>query len=605
MQRAAVVIGVRKTGSLQPLQAVSSCVEWVKQWAEDQRFSRIEVITDEQQPVTATTIKNTIKSIIDAGTFEQLIVYFAGHGVNIRYGEYWLLSGAPEDTQEAVNVEGSVVLARQCGLPHVVLISDACRTAAEGIQAQYVTGSEIFPNTGPGGEERCVDLFFASTLGKPALEVRDPADAARAYRAVYTDTLVEALRGTSEPPLERTTPVKGYVRPWPLKRYLRDAVTRRLIALGVNPTITQTPDARITSDETAWLAELPLVPSRPISADIPRFDFVEDAGAERGGESFGFDASDEAIPNIDAEMVDESVVAETTVPVSAAAAAQQMLREGLEGRAPRAVDANVQDKDLLDAGLARTSRVFGPDHFETQCGIKSDGKDIRFAWSRIANLAQLSPDLVRVESPASPATNVLLELADGSGTVLPVIPDFLTTLTFDEDGELENVSYEPSANTWRWGEFQFRADTLRRLRAIIATSARLGVFHLEGEDAAKLAREIQQSKTVDPGMAIYAAYAYHDQQERQHLNEMLDYLRIDIGVTFYDLALLTRRLDSVGPVFPPYPMLAQGWSLLNAFGARLPSSLEGMQRHVVPSLWTTFDPAGVDQLRYAMNQGDL
>ena len=66
--------------------------------------------------------------------------------MNVRYNEYWLLSGAPDDPQEAVKVASSVALARYCGIPHVVLVSDACRTAAESIQAQNVEGSSIFPN---------------------------------------------------------------------------------------------------------------------------------------------------------------------------------------------------------------------------------------------------------------------------------------------------------------------------------------------------------------------------------------------------------------------------------------------------------------------------
>jgi hypothetical protein len=124
--------------------------------------------------VIARDIKQAIKAIIEPGNIEQLLIYFAGHGVNLGYSEYWLLSEAPDDTQEAVNVRGSEILARYAGIPHVVFISDACRTAAQGIQAQGVTGSEIFPNQGAGDVSQAVDQFFACTLGNPAAEVRDP-----------------------------------------------------------------------------------------------------------------------------------------------------------------------------------------------------------------------------------------------------------------------------------------------------------------------------------------------------------------------------------------------------------------------------------------------
>jgi hypothetical protein len=38
---------------------------------------------------------------VDLTTVEQLVVYFAGHGVNLSLTEYWLLSGVPEDSNAA------------------------------------------------------------------------------------------------------------------------------------------------------------------------------------------------------------------------------------------------------------------------------------------------------------------------------------------------------------------------------------------------------------------------------------------------------------------------------------------------------------------------
>jgi hypothetical protein len=170
MQRAAVIIGVNKSGNLPVLQAAVASAREVEQWAVQQKFSDVTVITDEAAPVTLQRIKDAVKAVVDKGTVDQLLVYFSGHGVNIRYGEYWLLTDAPLDSQAAVNVDGSVTLARQAGIPHVVMVSDACRTAADGTQAQGVTG-EIFPNKPIIGPERAVDLFFATMLGAPALEL--------------------------------------------------------------------------------------------------------------------------------------------------------------------------------------------------------------------------------------------------------------------------------------------------------------------------------------------------------------------------------------------------------------------------------------------------
>ena len=142
--------------------------------------------------------------------------------MNIGGAEYWLLSDAPTWADEAVNVDLSERFARRCGVPHIVMISDCCRTAAAADTTyQSISGTPVFPNRPPGPPERPVDRFYACALGSPALEVR-PAGAEE-FTAVYTATLTEALGGEPDSLLERTDdaglPV-GLVRPWPLKEHL-------------------------------------------------------------------------------------------------------------------------------------------------------------------------------------------------------------------------------------------------------------------------------------------------------------------------------------------------------------------------------------------------
>src|SRR5688572_29201806 len=206
LQRAAVLIGVKQTGGLPTLQAVEQGLELFKAWLEKQPGitdadgnPRVTVLSDASgSAVTADAVQTAIQKYIDDGTIEQLFVYFAGHGANKSYNEYWLLSGAPRNANEAVNVAGSIPLASQCGIPHVVLISDACRTAAASIQAQSVQGSVIFPNDVPSPTPGFVDVFYATLVGKASLEVADSTDAAAKYVAVYTTSLVEGLQGKAE-----------------------------------------------------------------------------------------------------------------------------------------------------------------------------------------------------------------------------------------------------------------------------------------------------------------------------------------------------------------------------------------------------------------------
>jgi hypothetical protein len=589
MERAAVLVGVRKTGGLRELKAATQGARAMASWARSQGVQHVELLTDEAGPVEVRQIQQVIRQIVDLGTVEQLLLYFAGHGVNIGYGERWLLSGAPDYTQEAVNVKGSEELARWCGIPHVIFISDACRTAAEGIRAQSVTGSEVFPNIGASEVEQAVDLFFACTLGRPALEVRDPDAAASAFKAVYTEVLLDDLGGRNERLLERVEEggkVFGVVRPRPLKLDLQAEVGRRLAAANVQPGISQMPDARITSDGAAWLSRVALQTVQQPAPPDPRM------GAVRRDRAL-------TAPGPRRRGVDFSV---TETPQERW---HSLFREVLGGGRP------LPRVGGLERSLDEAAIPFGPMHFETDCGFKVRGAQLAEAFSRSAHTELLGAEgeILRIDQVAGPAANVLLTFRNGTGTVLPAIPDFISALSF-EDGELVNVSYEPSDRSWRWSSYQDRHGELALLRTVIASSARLGVFRLEGDDALALARRMQLLKGSDPTMALYAGYAYHDLGQRGRIAEMQFYMKGELHLRLFDIALLSRSLygrtiGTLPDVFPFVPMLSQGWALLAAHKIAFPPSLAGLERHLVPSLWTLFDPQGVAMLRAALDSQEV
>jgi hypothetical protein len=579
MERAAVFIGVKKAGDLPELQAVTSGVQQMANWASSQGIpgNRIKVLTDESGEVRAQQISDAIEEIVSLTTVEQLIVYFSGHGVN-KGGEYWLLSRAPGNGNEAVNVEGSVQLARYCGIGHVVLISDACRTAAEGIQAQYVTGCNIFPNETGSGLEQPVDVFFACARGKPALEVKDPATATAQFSGIYTEILAECLNGKYAEVLDyedQGGAQAGLVRPRKLKYYLRDSVSQRLKQkLGRMPTVNQTPDARIVSEDT-WLSRI--------------------SGLTRA-----------AMPLIRVSR---------SIPVNSFTISETLISHALEGdsqgwqRALNIAGSLSEVSSLRDA-VATYTTAFGPTRFESGCGFKLRGGNVVRTFCREATVEILDNDgsIIRVDNISQPRVAVLLELRNGTGVLIPAIPDFIAELTF-EDGELVNVSYEPSDNSRRWGEYANRQDELRALRASIAASVGLGVFRLSGDDALKLAQSMQFAKGIDPSMALYAAYAYHDLQRRDLIKTMQSYLRADLGWAFFDISLLSGDLSEAVPgqdrVLPPFPMLSQGWPLLSAFRVKLPGSLQQLQQHLLPTLWTMFDQGGVAILANVINSGEI
>ena len=96
MDRAAVLIGVNRTGGLPVLQDAANSARRMERWAKAQGIEQVKVFTDEgDATVDASEIKQAIKNIADVGTVEQVIVFFAGHGINVNRGERWLLRDAP------------------------------------------------------------------------------------------------------------------------------------------------------------------------------------------------------------------------------------------------------------------------------------------------------------------------------------------------------------------------------------------------------------------------------------------------------------------------------------------------------------------------------
>ncbi|GEL48778.1 hypothetical protein CHO01_38940 [Cellulomonas hominis] len=268
-----VLVGVARTGGRFPeLRAVPGAVAAVRDWALAQGVPADLLLTytdADGGAVDAGAVLAGVRGLLDRGDVEQLVLYFSGHGINTGSSEFWLLPGAPEDGGQAVNVSLTAWYAERLPVRHVVLVSDACRTAATSTQELAIQGTAVVPNLPPRGPAAAVDVFYACALGDPAYELTDPAAAGEAYRAVFTSALVAALRG-DHPALvggeDGAASGAGLVRPWPLKRALPGLVAAELTAAGAPLAVAQTPDARLSSDpDVAWLSRL--VPWPPAGTD--------------------------------------------------------------------------------------------------------------------------------------------------------------------------------------------------------------------------------------------------------------------------------------------------------------------------------------------------
>src|SRR5215469_13700896 len=78
--RAAVVIGINKTGNLPVLSAAASGAREVARWLQGEGFEVNQFIDDDGKPIELAPIFKAVKDLVDRGTLEQLVVYFSGHG---------------------------------------------------------------------------------------------------------------------------------------------------------------------------------------------------------------------------------------------------------------------------------------------------------------------------------------------------------------------------------------------------------------------------------------------------------------------------------------------------------------------------------------------
>ncbi len=362
------------------------------------------------------------------------------------------------------------------------------------------------------------------------------------------------------------------VKPWSLRWYLDKAVPKRLLDLLGDTTLQrQIPDARITSPPHAWLAKKELPANHRnkfiIAANSRHLLHEREADVAFSLDSIAYACSSEH---------DEVSHIENTV-----------------------------------SALKVETFPFEGVHFETKCGFKVQGGDLIECYHPSAECYLDGPDSAVIQ-PRRPVS-VLLRFANGTGTILPDIPEFITGLTFKE-GNLVDVVYEPTGTSARWRDYQPNRDYHQKLRGKLAEETRSGIFDTIGSDADALAEFMQPIKSMEPTLAIYAAYAYYNLQSTAWIRKMEDYLADDLRLRIFDIALLGGTLHEQGrpdggrwndTVCLSTPLLSQGWALFSAKKVQLPTTLRNLPSTLTDSLWSMFAPEGVEMLRTALKKGEI
>jgi aspartate 1-decarboxylase len=598
--RAAVVIGVDRPEDLPPLRAAVSGAKQVGGWLKSEGIS-VELIIDDQGPVKVEDIFDAVDKYVSLPTLQQLIVYFAGHGSYVGTGDYWLLSHALHNSNQAISLSQCPQYARQCGIPNVVIISDACRSTSTSLKIQSLSGYNIFPTINNRNVNTYLDMFYAVRPGAPAYEVKDVKDTAGTWNGIYTKCLLEAYVNPGGSMTDEVDGVK-VVTNKKLEAYLLSTVPKRAQIFDKN----EYPDSSVTS--SAYIGHAVEQVTPPI---IKCYTQITKKGPVQ---VCSYTSSLTSRPNISDVPLTINNLAEFEL---------NHLGVGLN-LSPNVQPATISPSELekidKEVGFGASRNLLlnarGPNVFPTRTGINVFGTRLRAVVSGSMETHRLvegngssEPTVVQINNRGKRQESIALQFEHGSGTVIAGLEGYVATVVADND-KVVSVSYEQAKE----GPLAITPpnEHVAQLRAVVATAAKFGVFRIDGppgvreSNAAKLADTIRIEKSFDPTLGIYAAYAYATAGLVEEIRSVYSILKEE-GIELFDVALLADRVlipltadITTRPIAPFCPMLNQGWQFLAVKNVTLSPRLAEAQTHILPSLWTTFDGEGMSIIKSAV-----
>jgi hypothetical protein len=253
MNKAAIVIGVNKTGGLTPLQSAAAEAERVARWLRAEGFE-VKTLTDAKRPVTSAAVVSAFEKVVTLPPrLHQLVVYFSGHGYWQSRSDIWLLSGAPTQPAEAINLRTAMDLARYSGIPNVVFVSDACRSVPNVRNGAYVDGVGALPNYGDIATESKVDSIKATSEARPAYE----GAVGGVSRSVLTAALLAAFEEPEDHMVRQVVHNGQPVEVVPNRR-LESYLQRKVDSLlaGIDPDAAQQVVVNVPSNDDTYIARV-------------------------------------------------------------------------------------------------------------------------------------------------------------------------------------------------------------------------------------------------------------------------------------------------------------------------------------------------------------
>jgi len=500
----------------------------------------------------------------------MLVVYFSGHGEYHTRADHWLFSGAPIDTDDAINLEGAMDLAKYSGIPNVVFISDACRSLPQTRSGALMKGIDAFPSYEVPTASK-IDYFKATSASLPAfegvVEGRPQGFLTYALKSAY-----------NSPPDEIVSEIK------------EDGVTVKVVPNRKLEQFLQATINNIISTKSG-------VSFQRIEVNVPSADDVY-------------------ISRVIGPPISIAATPQSLPPTSYGYATPSTLRkrEFRTNAKTQVVDNQFQYETMFNARLPDLAT----EHFESQCGLSIHGAQVVRAVctsgttnARIELLTEgngaADAAVLRLWN-VEPAVTVVVEFANGKCCILPALAGYIGHALYEDDG-LANVSFVPSSNHWRYRMYEMHKEKIDQMRAKVSVAVIQNAFKVSSElEASVLANEIRTDKAIDPTLGLYAAHAFSQAGNDNLVMEVLSYMSDDLHVDLFDVQLLaSRSLLTVADRYtvPFCPILTQTWNLLRPRGITLPPVLTQAMPYLCDSLWTTFQPNVSQNLIHSIETGEL
>jgi hypothetical protein len=555
MKRAALLIGLDNASQFPPLKAAVSGAKAMRNWLEPEGYTTT-LLTDEAGSVSAADVKSVLRSIIQDGDTEKLVVYFAGHGLLNGFSELWMLSNAMQDVDEVIDISKNVEAARTCGVKSVVFISDACRLLPSSVSQSRTSGVTVFPMMNDHSVDVEVDRFFATRPGAAALELNSPIGTSERER--YVGIFTEALRD-----------------------------------MHVNP------DAQLTGPVTIDGNQSIAVLSRKLKASLPQ---VVDARAQDKSLSL------KQHPQFVLECGDDGYVARAiiTKAFGAGKSVSKIYRDTVTLSTNRviindfSISVPLREEMRFRDLRARTGPLFESTERKL-VGATVIGRAVANVWCKDALVAwDASGPIseIRLRATITHISSVVIYFEDGSGAVVAIIPRHHTTVTVGSTG-ISNVLFEPCELTASNPEGP--VSDYAALASEISAAVNFGIFPESRDDAKSFA--LHAAPLGNPTLALYSAMGLVEVGLRRFVNLVVERMGGAKSSALFDLCQHTGQWNvDAGPFCP---LLSQTWIYLDNEPGSVPDSIAQAGRNRQPSLWTTFTPEGMSFIEKAKQAGEL